>query len=79
MGSNAFILFLPRISSKGAFINCPSRDLAQKAKSQGSTLVNTYSWNNYTVNIPEKILICLNRVCMELLGNNDASIVCAHK
>ena len=54
MGSNAFVLFLPRISSKGASIYCPSRDLAQKAKSQGSTLVNTYSWNNYTVNIPEK-------------------------
>ena len=52
MGSNAFVLFLPRISSKGASISCPSRDLAQKAKSQGSTLVNTYSWNNYTVNIP---------------------------
>ena len=78
MGSNAFVLFLPRISSKGASINCPSRDLAQKAKSQGSTLVNTYSWNNYTVNIPEKILICLNRGRMELLGNDDVSIVCAH-
>ena len=79
IGSNTFVLFLPRISSKGAFIICPSRDLAQKAKSQESTLVNTYSWNNYTVNIPEKILICLNRGRMDLLGNDDVSIVCAHK
>ena len=43
MGSNTFVLFLPRISSKGAFIIYPSGDLAQNAKSQEGTLVNTYS------------------------------------
>ena len=35
----------------------------------------TYS---HTVNI-EKILICLNRGRKESVGNDDVSIVCAHK
>ena len=33
----------------------------------------------YTVSMPEKISICLNRGRQELLGNDDVSIVCARK
>ena len=33
----------------------------------------------YTVSMPEKILICLNRGRKESVGNDDASIVCARK
>ena len=67
--------------------NCPRRDFAQKAKSQGGTLVtceyikestNTVEIYSHTVNI-EKILICLNRGRKESVGNDDVSIVCAHK
>ena len=33
----------------------------------------------YTVNMPEKISICLNRGREESVGNDDVSIVCARK
>ena len=33
----------------------------------------------YTVSMPEKISICLNRDREESVGNDDVSIVCAHK
>ena len=33
----------------------------------------------YTVSIPEKISICLNRGREESVGNDDISIVHAHK
>lgn len=38
-------------------------------------IVEIYS---YIVNI-EKILICLNRDCKELVGNDDVFIVCVYK
>ena len=66
--------------------NCPRRDLAQKAKSRGGTLVTrayinevlTVEIYSHTVNI-EKISICLNRGREESVGNDDVSIVCARK
>ena len=33
----------------------------------------------YTVSIPEKIAMCLNRGREESVGNDDVSIVCARK
>ena len=33
----------------------------------------------YTVSMPEKISICLNRGQEESVGNDDVSIVCARK
>ena len=33
----------------------------------------------YTVSMPEKISICLNRGREESVGNDDVSIVCARK
>ena len=33
----------------------------------------------YTVSMPEKISICLNRGCEESVGNDDVSIVCTRK
>ena len=33
----------------------------------------------YTVSVPEKISICLNREREESVGNDDVSIVCARK
>ena len=33
----------------------------------------------YTVSMPEKILICLNRGCEESVGNEDVSFVCTRK
>ena len=44
--------------------NCPRRDLAQRAKSK-------YLQLKYTVSMPEKILICLNRGLEESVGNDD--------
>ena len=65
---------------------CPLRDFAQKAKSQGGTLVtplyikeSTYRLLTYTVSMPEKILISLNRGHKESVGNDDVPIVCALK
>ena len=59
---------------------------AQKAKSQGGTLVtrayikeSTYSWNIQSYSQIEKISICLNRGREESVGNDDVSIVCTRK
>ena len=63
----------------------PRRDFAQKSKSQGGTVVThtyiieRYSQLKYTVSIPEKISICLNRGREESIGNDDVSIVFARK
>ena len=37
------------------------------------------STDSYTVSMPEKILICLNKGCMESLGSDDVSIFRARK
>ena len=64
---------------------CPHRDFAQKGKSRGGTLVTHAYYEEkylqliYTVSIPEKISICLNRGRKESVGNDDVCIVCAHK
>ena len=65
--------------------NFPRRDFAQKVKSWGGTLVirvcikeSTYSWYMQSV-CQKKILICQNRGREEWVGNDDVSIVCAHK
>ena len=61
--------------------DCPRRDFAQKAKSQGGTLV-THAYikeSTYSLNMPEKISICLNRGREELVGNDYIYIVCARK
>ena len=65
---------------------CPLRDFAQKAKFQGGTLVthmyikeSTYRLLTYTVSMPEKISISLNRGRKESVGNDDIPIVCALK
>ena len=63
----------------------PRRDFAQKAKSQGGTVVTRsyiierYLQLKYTVSIPEQISICLNRGREESIGNEDVCIVCARK
>ena len=62
--------------------NCPRRDFAQKAKSRGGThsnFVRIYLRLKYTVSMPEKMLICLNRSREESVGNDDVSIVRARK
>ena len=65
---------------------CPLRDFAEKAKSQGDTLAthmyikeSTYRLLTYTVSIPQKISISLNRGRKESVGNDDVPIVCALK
>ena len=59
---------------------CPCRDFAQKAKSQGGTLVaraysnlinNKYFQLKYTVSWVEKISICLIRGRMESVGDDN--------
>ena len=63
----------------------PRRDFAQKAKSQGGTVVTRsyiierYLQLKYTVSIPEQISICFNRGREESIGNEDVCIVCARK
>ena len=63
----------------------PRRDFAQKAKSQGGTVVTRsyiierYLQLKYTVSIPEQISICLNRGREESIGNEDVCIVCTRK
>ena len=66
---------------------CPHRDFPKKAKFRGGALVTrayikeiTYiKILKYTVSMPEKNSICLNRGREESGGNDDVSIVCAHK
>ena len=59
---------------------CRRRDFAQKAKSQESTLYyGKYLQFKYTVSVPEKVSICLNRGREKSVGNNDVSIVRARK
>ena len=62
---------------------CPRMDFAQKAKSLGEILLarayileSTYRWNTQSV-FRQKISICLIRGRMELLGNDDVSVVYA--
>ena len=66
---------------------CARTDFAQKAKSRGGTRHSSnsrvyqgrYLQLKYTVSMPEKLSICLNRDREESVGNDDVSIVCARK
>ena len=87
---NVWVAFSKRRKSfflccSGRFFSlwCPRRDFAQKATSRGGTTRANYQGNYlqliYTVSMPEKISICLNRGREESVGNDDVTIVCARK
>ena len=63
----------------------PPQGFRPEAKSRGGTLVtrtyikDKYLQFKYTVSILEKISICSNWGREESVGNDDISIVCAHK
>ena len=52
----------------------PRRD-----SSNSRVYLGKYLQLKYTVSMPEKISICLNRGRKESVGNDDVSIVCARK
>ena len=61
---------------------CPWRDstlIPRRHTSSSRIYIEKYLQSKYTVSMPEKISICLNRGREESVGNDDVSIVCARK
>ena len=57
----------------------PRRRNAEEALSYLAHILRIYLQLKYTVSMPEKISICLNRGREESVGNDDVSTVCARK
>ena len=54
-------------------------EIPRRHSSNSRVYLKKYLKLKYTVSMPEKISICLNRGREESVGNDDVSIVCARK
>ena len=57
----------------------PEGEIPRRHSSNSSVYIGKYLQLKYTVIMPEKISISLNRGREESVGNDDVSIVCARK
>ena len=57
----------------------PEGEIPRRHSSNSRVYKGKYLQLKYTVSMPEKISICLNRGWEESVGNDDFSIVCARK
>ena len=60
-------------------ITAPVGKIPKRHSGNSHVYQGKYLQLKYTVSIPEKILICLNRGRKESVGNDDVNIVCARK
>ena len=57
----------------------PEDEIPRRHSSNSRVYIGKYLQLKYTVIMPEKISICLNRGREESVDNDDVSIVCARK
>ena len=57
----------------------PEGEIPRRHSGNASVYIGKYLQLKYTVIMPEKISICLNRGREESVGNDDVSVVCASK